>query len=78
MVLTSLDLSRSECRDVVHALRTLSPRTPLVVEASPQDAARYPELLGECDVLPGPAALDELVIAVADALERPRLAAGRR
>lgn len=70
VIVTSLGLDYAENQDVVRALRAHYPETPLVVEAPPEAAGRYPELLEGCDVVASPAAPEALVAAVRKATER--------
>lgn len=68
VIVTSLDLRKPDCVNVVDALRRFHPGTPLVVETSPDHAVEHAELLEGCDVIEAPARPKDLLAAVKNAL----------
>jgi len=70
VVVSSLDLERSEAREVLQALRLRCAATPLVVVIPPGDRSGRPDLPEGCELVVSPVVPDELVACVRDALAR--------
>ncbi len=73
-IVSSLGLDRPESREVLEALRTRYPATPLIVEVAPGQEGEWPELLDGCDLLVAPVAADQIVAAVRNALAESAVA----
>lgn len=69
VVVSGLGLQSGEARDALAALRRRLPKTPLIVEAPPEDAANWPELVEGCEVV-NPPAPERLLESIRSALER--------
>ena len=72
VVVSSLGLGRPEAREVLLALRTRRPETPLIVEVNPGEEVEWEGLLEGCDVLVSPVAPEQLLAAVRGALTESR------
>jgi DNA-binding response OmpR family regulator len=70
VVVSSLGFERPEAREVLQALRSRRPGTPLIVEVPPGDNADWQDLLAGCDLIVSPLQPDELVASVRAALAK--------
>ena len=64
LVVTSLDFDREDARGVLQGLRTRYASTPLVVLATPAQAAELADVLRGCVVLPADATAERITAAV--------------
>lgn len=69
LVVSGLGLELAGTRDALAALRTRLPRTPLIVEAPLQHAARWYRLVEGCELVEPPASPDHVVERVRALLE---------
>jgi DNA-binding response OmpR family regulator len=67
-IVSSLGLERPEAREVLLALRTRYPQTPLVIGVSPDQQAEWRNLVKGCELVVEPVAPSELVAVVQRAL----------
>jgi len=72
VVVSSLGLERPESREVLQALRTRRPETPLIVEVPPGDLGEWQDLLEGCDLIVSPVVPEQLVAYVRAAVDKGR------
>ena len=67
-VFFSLGLGGPATREILQALKTSFPNTPIVVEATAREAGEWRELVEGCELVPPSVTPDQLVTLVGDAL----------
>jgi hypothetical protein len=72
VVVTSLGVRHPAGRDVLEAIGRVHPGLPVVVEASLNEAADWPQYLVGHEVVREPATTPRLLEAIEEALDRPR------
>jgi DNA-binding response OmpR family regulator len=72
VVVTSLGLESRATKEVLEALRTRLPDTPLVVELAPGRQDEFQDVLEGCEVIVSPVAPERLVASVRKALDESR------
>lgn len=70
VVVSSLGFATPAAREALAALRTQLPSVRVLVEADPEDAAAWPELVDGTEILPGPVSPERLVDEVTRLLDR--------
>jgi hypothetical protein len=70
-VFFSLGLGSPPAREILQALKTSFPATPILVEATPGEAAEWQELVRGCRLVPPSVIPDQLVLLVGEALASP-------